>query len=322
VKEDCATFTCEICSGGQASGIYEAREMMFGLRTRFHYAQCAACGTLWLTDPPADHSPYYPSDYYSFTNGNSGAKKRVTDFLRAKRDRAYFGNGGLLGRFLAGRYEDGALRCVSKLNLRRDARILDVGCGCGKLLHRMVALGFKNLAGVDPFLAEERMNGGGVRIRKCRLEDLAKEKYDLVMFHHSLEHVADPKGTLRAAAQLLTPGGECLVRLPVVAHAWEQYGTNWVQLDPPRHRWVPTERSMESLAQSVGLRVKKVEYDSTEFQFWGSELYRRGLRLGVASPWRLAQEFGINELRKFRQRTKVLNRIGMGDQAAFLLECP
>jgi SAM-dependent methyltransferase len=318
-KEDLIGSRCGICGGGQASGNHEAREMMFGLSTTFHYALCAGCGSLWLTDPPGDFSVYYPREYYSFANGNNGAKKRVTDLLRTRRDWSYFGHGGVLGRFLARRYEEGALLSVSKLKLKREARILDVGCGSGKLLHRMKAVGFKNLVGVDPFLSNEISAGNGMRIYKCRLEDMRDERYDVVMFHHSLEHVADPKGTLQTASRLLARGGICLVRLPIVAHAWERYGTNWVQLDPPRHMWVPTERAMRMLAESAGLVVESTEYDSTGFQFWGSELNAQGLTISRANGWRLVGLFGVGRLKEFRDRSRTLNRQERGDQAVFLL---
>src|SRR5207253_2010392 len=255
-----STFRCGICGGGQANGDYEAREMMYGLRTPFHYAECKRCGALWLTDPPKDFRAHYPKEYYSFSNEVSGPWEWVKNFLRAKRDSAYFGDGNVLGRFLARRYEEVAILSISKLSLGRDARILDVGCGNGKLLHRMAAVGFKNLAGLDPFLSNEVNYRNGLRIQKCRLEDFVAEKFDVVMFHHSLEHVADPVGTLRAAMRVLLPGGMCLVRLPVVAHAWERYRTNWVQLDPPRHMWVPTERAMRTLAESFGLSLERIEY--------------------------------------------------------------
>ncbi len=97
----------------------------------------------------------------------------MKNFLIPKRDWAYFGGGGVLGRFLTRRYEEGVLLSVSKLTVEREARILDVGCGRGKLLHRMAVLGLKNLSGVAPFLSHEVGDGNGVRIRKCRLEDLA-----------------------------------------------------------------------------------------------------------------------------------------------------
>jgi SAM-dependent methyltransferase len=271
-------------------------------------------------DPPADFGPYYPSSYYSFRNGNGGVGERVRTYLRTKRDGAFFGRGGVLGRMLARRYGENAILSVSKLSVSYEARILDVGCGSGKLLRRMAAVGFKNLAGVDPYLSDETRNGNGMRIRKCRLMDLAGGKFDVVMFHHTLEHIADPASTLRAAAGLLSPGGKCLVRLPVVARAWEQYKANWVQLDPPRHVWVPTEKAMGIVAEAAGLRVERVEYDSTEFQFWESELYARNVAQSETSQLSVRSVFSGSELRRWRDTAQRLNCDGNGDQAVFYLK--
>jgi len=292
---------------------------MFGLRTRFHYEQCAGCGTLWLTDPPQDYSPYYPEDYYSFENSNGGAKGWIRTYLRAKRDLAYFHQGSLFGRILARRYQDSALLAVSKLHARQGARILDVGCGSGSLLHRMAATGFRNLAGVDPFLSRDISYGTNVKIRKCKLEDLIGEKYDVVMFHHSLEHIEDPLAALRVAAELMAAGGSCLVRMPVVAYAWEKYRTNWVELDPPRHLWLPTEKAMRILVESAALRVEGVEYDSTDFQFWGSELYVRDVPVRDIDGLNLETYFSRKEIREFRRNAAELNKQGKGDAAVFFL---
>jgi SAM-dependent methyltransferase len=317
--KDSSAFACGICSGMEASGNYEAREMMFGLRTPFHYAQCAGCGTLWLTDPPSDYSLYYPIDYYSFADEKNRARGLVKDFLRRKRDGAYFAIGGMFGRFLARRYADSALLSLSRLGIRRDARVLDVGCGRGNLLRRMAFLGFSYLEGIDPFLSEEIIRGNGVRIRRRRLEDLTGEKFDVVMFHHSLEHVADPKEALRSTAKLLAPGGTCLARLPVVAYAWEKYGTNWAQLDPPRHMWLPTDRAIKMLAESSGFSVRRLEHDSTEFQFWASELYARDVPLEAVAERNLKGYFRKSEILRFRERAASLNRDGRGDSVVCVL---
>ena len=330
--EERTQFSCELCEGSETSGDYEAREMMLGLRTRFHYTQCANCGSLWLMDPPVDFAAYYPNGYYSFATHNGGIKAATIKYLRTKRDRTYFGSKDVLGRFLSWRYKNSDLRAVSKLIAKPDTRVLDVGCGSGQLLHRMAALGFQNLVGADPYLSEDLENGNGVRIRKCRLEDMVGEKYDLVMFHHSFEHVPDPVGTLRTVTRILAPGGKCLIRLPVVAHAWERYKTNWVQLDPPRHMWLPTEKAMGILAESVGLSMQGVDYDSTDLQFWGSELYARDVplrdvpRCGVplrgtsfyyANSVDLTKYFRREDVGEFQKKAVRLNREGQGDQAAF-----
>ena len=312
-------MSCRVCGERHTGEIHEAREMMRGMRTRFHYAQCAECGSLWLTDPPADFAPYYSNGYYSFADTKNGIKEQIKSYLRSKRDGSYFMRQSAVGRFLAQHFEDPALRSVSMLNLAKDARILDVGCGSGKLLHRMAAHGFTNLSGVDPFLREETSNGNGVRIRRAHLEAVEDGKYDLIMFHHSLEHIPTPGATLRAAAGLLSPCGKCLVRLPVASEAWERYGVNWVQLDPPRHMWIPAEKSVSLLAESAGLKVEKVEYDSTAFQFWGSELYQRDIPLKSVGPYNIRPRLRVREMKEFRRRAASLNRERRGDQAVFLM---
>lgn len=318
LEESCRESRCRICGGRDTGEVYEAREMMHGLRTRFHYAQCADCGCLWLTDPPPDFSPYYSNGYYSFGAVGGGVKRRVEWYLQGVRDATYFGGGGLLGRFLAKHFEDGALVWLSKLGVPRDAKILDVGCGSGRLLRKMAALGFGNLLGVDPFLPKETSNGG-VKIRRAYLEDVKDEAYDLVMFQHSLEHLADPAGTLRSAGRILASSGKCLVRLPVVGEAWERYGINWVQLDPPRHMWIATEKAMTLVAEFAGLKVEKTEYDSTPFQFWASELYQRDVPLSKTLPYNINVRLRVRQMREFREKAESLNRAGRGDQAMFLL---
>ena len=312
-------ISCRVCGGAATGKMYEAREMMFGLRTQFHYAQCAECGSVWLIDPPTDFAPYYSHGYYSFAGSKEGLKNRIVWRLQGKRDEAYFGKGGPVGRFLRRHFEDGSLFCLSNLGVQRDTRILDVGCGSGKLLRRMADLGFTDLSGLDPFLGQEARNGNGVKIRRAFLEDVKDERYDFIMFQHSLEHVPAPGATLTAAARLLSKSGKCLVRLPVLGEAWEKYGTNWVQLDPPRHMWIPTEQSMKLLAGFAGLKVEKTEYDSNAFQFWGSELYQRDIPLKTVVPYNIRWRLRVKQMREFRRRAASLNREGRGDQAVFLM---
>jgi SAM-dependent methyltransferase len=315
---------CKACGGSESKAIYEAREMMFGLRTRFHYAECAACGSLWLTDPPRDFSPYYTQDYYSFEEPTQpkGLKNAFVARLRAERNRSYLSEGGWLGRFLARHYKNPALSSMSMLKVDRHNRVLDVGCGTGPLLLRVRDLGFEKLTGIDPFIPHDIRYANGVQIRKCFLGDLDGEKWDTVMFHHSLEHVSDPRATLLRVKEVLAEEGQCLIRLPVVAWAWEQYRASWIGLDPPRHLWVPTERGMRVLAESAGLRMRRVQYDSDGMQFWGSELYSRDhayAEVGPRKP-RLTAFFTKKQLAEFQKRAEELNQGSAGDSAAFLLE--
>src|SRR5215218_10248059 len=69
-------MTVEVCPfcGGASSEQFDAREMMMGLRELFRYRRCGSCKSLWLADPPADMSPFYRDDYYSFGGDPKGAE--------------------------------------------------------------------------------------------------------------------------------------------------------------------------------------------------------------------------------------------------------
>jgi SAM-dependent methyltransferase len=319
-------FTCRICANSSDLRVHTAREMMFGSREDFEYIECGGCGTLQIAELPTDLARHYPPDYMP-----SAAAVPVGETM-ARRIAARFA-----GRYLAtGRGRIGKWVVRRKpwlaehfppslrdplLQLGFSSRILDVGCGRGSLLRSLHHFGFRSLAGADKFIPHDLHFPEGITVRKCGIHEI-EGRYDLVMLHHSFEHLKDPAGSLAALKDLLAPGGTCLVRMPLKARAWEVYGTDWVQLDPPRHLFIFTEQSFRGLAAEAGLRVERVVYDSTEFQFWGSEQYRRDIPLtDPRSLWidPRSKLFSESQIAAWRAEAEALNAEGRGDMACFYL---
>jgi SAM-dependent methyltransferase len=201
------------------------------------------------------------------------------------------------------------------------SRILDVGCGSGELLLLLHAAGFRSLLGIDPYVDRDLVYPGGLRILKRSIHEIDGH-WDLVMLHHSLEHMPDQQETLDAVGRLLAPGGWCLIRVPIVSYAWEHYGVDWVQLDAPRHFFLHSGQSLKQVAERAGLKIARTVYDSGSFQFWGSELYRRDIPLFTTSPVDVearAAAFKREEIEVFEKRGQELNAQHRGDQAAFYL---
>lgn len=307
---------CRICEDASPKRFFPVREMMFGTRRSFLYFACPTCGCLQIDRIPRDLAEHYPAGYYSLATPEGVGGVRT--LLKRHRDRYHTRGSGLLGRLLhrVRPYPvDGGLHCLRRLRTRPKARILDVGCGGGHLLTQMSEAGFGNLTGVDAFISASTKLRGGIRIVRGTLHDL-RGAYDLIMLHHTLEHVADPLATLSAVAARLAPGGWCVIRTPVVpCEAWEHYGVDWVQIDAPRHLFVHSRDSLKRLARQAGLVPKRVEFDSTAFQFTGSERYRRDIPLHDER-----QPFSRRRIRTFRRRARLLNHQGRGDQAAFYLQ--
>jgi len=303
-------YRCRICNNEQDNSVIIVREMMFGFREEFPYFKCSACGCLQIAEIPEDLPKYYPANYYSYkenaTNGWFG--DLATYFLV----NAYMLGLTILkhGPYL--RYSWVPILNILR-NLNKKASILDIGCGCGNLLQRMKNWGYSNLTGIDPFIEKDILYPSGVKILKRTVSE-HKGKYDLVMLHHSFEHMPDHHAVFKALGELLNDNGLLLIRIPVAdSYAFRKYQNNWFQIDAPRHFFLHTTSSLNYLAKKNGFKINDIIYDSTAEQIWVSESYCRGVsfidkKMNTASY-----------IKKCKKLANYLNEIKDGDQCCFIL---
>jgi SAM-dependent methyltransferase len=293
--------------------------MMIGLRETFEYRRCSTCASLWLPAPPDDLGRYYADDYYSMAlpslSRGRAAPARMRLLLRMPRTLAWWlpGRRGVpqFTAWLAGR------------GVNLTDRIGDVGSGEGTLLASMARNGFTDLWGFDPYIRGDREHGP-IRLRKGDVEDITPG-FQLLMFNHSLEHMADPLRAIRTALSKLSPGGRLVVRIPIAdSYADRHYGADWVALDPPRHLSIPSEQGMRAVIARAGARLLDVFHDSYALQFWGSEQYRADIPLhDERSVARDSQRFASrDQVRGWEREARRLNRQHRGDSAGFLIDVP
>lgn len=313
---------CRICGHATGNRTHRAREIQFGMDGEFDYLECGRCGCLQLLDVPRDLAPYYAGEYYSFEPPRERSQSKLLAALRRQRSRHWLGQRSLLGALLAAtRPAPEHFDWFRRAGMGLDARVLDVGCGSGKLLLRLKRDGFCNLAGIDPHL-ERDVDAGGVMLRRAQLGEI-EGPFDFVMLNHSFEHMADPLATLGHVRRVLAPGGKALLRIPVAgSYVWRKYGVSWGSLDAPRHLFLHTVNSLHRLAAQARFSIFDVVFDSTYRQFFASEMVVRNLPLKERDRHRGAVERPLmseRELAYFRQFAAELNRRRDGDTACFYL---
>lgn len=222
-----------------------------GLGGEFDVVQCSLCGLAGTVPRLAGDElwRYYPSDYYTNTAGaepaaEGGPRGRVNARIGGLRTR-------LFERF--GPFRD--------LYAAAPGRVLDVGCGAGDLGADFLARGWE-VAGVEPGkAAAAAATARGIDVHPGTLDDTPwdDDSFDAVVFNHSLEHVPDPLGDLRAAERLTRAGGLVAVSVPNFG-SWQRrlFGSRWFQLDLPRHLNHFDRRSLPALAERAGLAQHRV----------------------------------------------------------------
>jgi SAM-dependent methyltransferase len=316
---------CIACQHVGDDKIHEVREMLHGFRDVFKYQECRQCGTLHIKDPPADLAKYYPNDYYSYDD-KAVASRPLLSMLAGARDANVITSrgliGGLINRLKPETLAVHPLRALHGLDLTKAARILDVGCGSGQLLYRLRCGGFRHVIGIDPFLAADIHYANGLTIQKKSLSEIQGRQWDVIMMHHSFEHMPDPDAALTAVSSILAKDGYCLIRIPTISsYAWTHYGVHWASVDAPRHFTLFSRDGFKVLAKRQGFDVVREYDDSGPFQFQASEMYTKGI------PWRdrdtnaeAKELFSKENHTHFERRARELNAVHQGDQVAFLLQ--
>lgn len=152
------------------------------------------------------------------------------------------------------------------------AKVIDIGCGNGGLVHRLAVAGF-DVVGIDPDAdACRAARAGGLKIEQGSAEDLpvsfADAGFDAVTMMHVLEHVLNPVQALDNITRMLRRGGRLYVEVPNNACIGRQEaGATWRWLDVPRHLNFFTPESLQAFCRKAGLEIEAVEFTGYVRQF-------------------------------------------------------
>jgi len=144
------------------------------------------------------------------------------------------------------------------------ARLLEVGCGQGKLTTALAIAGY-DIVGIDPAAPE------GALFRRLTLDDLDDdERYEAVVAAFSLHHIRDLGGALEKIAALLEPEGV----LAVDEFAWDLLDEPTLDWFWGQQRALAAERKEPTPATREELRA---EWDADHLGLHGYEALRSAL---------------------------------------------
>jgi 2-polyprenyl-3-methyl-5-hydroxy-6-metoxy-1,4-benzoquinol methylase len=137
------------------------------------------------------------------------------------------------------------IRWLRSVGVQFEHRILEYGCGHGLFVDFLRQRGFRHVVGYDRYVPEYSDTSW------------RDETFDAVISYDVIEHVEDPRATLKEQVERLRPGGLLAVGTP----NGENIGfteRDELELHQPYHRHLLSPSAMIALGREAGLEVVEV----------------------------------------------------------------
>lgn len=283
---------CEVCESKNYKEFLSVPDRNY-LTGTFHYVRCTNCRLVWLTPRPSMASlhQYYPNVYPAYR----GLKKATT---LQKMTRWCIKNISLAGHLLI---RD------QLFFWRPKGRILDVGTGNGLYLSVLAEWGWQTYGIELDKAAVKRAKSFGLKNMFQGTLESSKFKsgfFDVVRYSHVLEHVPSPKRELKKVFKLLKKGGSVVISVPNIESIFFKFFKSyWYPLEPPRHFFQFSDKTLSLLLKRVGFKNVRVTYIQSPHPIYWSFRYMLGHhhvenKLGVLSFPLGALVSGISLLRR------------------------
>lgn len=231
---------CPICGCHESESIYLLCSNMKVLGANFpdgetYIVSCLECGLVYC-DTLAKQEDFFI--YYTLV----AKSPKYYDMVGSNATRNYFQH---------------ILKCIEPY-IQTESKILDIAGSWGELGEYLVQNGYPNVTILDPceecLLSAQQKGLHVVQTNSTEMAEILQEKYDLIIFNHTLEHILNIQDTIENTCKLLKDDGYIFVEVPDA----EEYCN---QNLPPftyftyEHVIHFTVHDMENLANLYGLQI-------------------------------------------------------------------
>ena len=289
---------CPVCGAAKNHFLFKNTDRMHGIPGEFGLNQCLNCSLFYLSPRPTAQvlDIYYPKDYpsHQITDSRSNKKyiHRLRDLIRntilyeiyhyknyEKKLRLHPIILARIVSYLLFPLWNGARFGIPHALFPlyvQNGKALDIGCGTGHFVLTLEKLGYEAY-GIEPseYAARIGKENFGLNIKTGTLLDhkFPDNYFHLITMNHVLEHLYNPVETLKEIKRILHPGGIVLIRTPNMdSYGYKKFKNNWGPLETPRHLMLYSSKSLSTLAEITGLRVKShLTLTANPSLFWSLE---------------------------------------------------
>jgi SAM-dependent methyltransferase len=153
-------------------------------------------------------------------------------------------------------------RKLNKL-LPGRGQLMDFGSGAGHFATAQAKAGWTVVA-LDPYSPTSTSSDFVFDQDRITL-NFPDQSFDAVTLWYVIEHLSNPRAVVEELHRIMKPGGILVLAQQDFASLQAKlFGPRWLFLDPPRHLWQFTIRSLSEMVHQTGYEVVRVQHSSIE----------------------------------------------------------
>jgi len=156
------------------------------------------------------------------------------------------------------------LKLIKQLNLKKNSKILEIGCSGGPLIKNLKENQFTEVHGID--ISKKAINickqGGlkNVKVMNGSNMQFQDNEFDLIIASDILEHIKDDISALSEWRRILKPCGRLIIFVPAFNFLWSNH-------DEINHHYRRYSKSQ------LKKRLKKAGYHIEYISYWNFSLF-------------------------------------------------
>lgn len=219
-------MTCPICLSDLVHHTLNIPDHEYGLPYKANYTLCKTCGCYYQSPMPDDKQlvSFYPDEYHSMHQNNLVAM--LKNYLRMRKISPYLENGKVF---------------------------LDFGCGDGTFIkfaaeaNKIATFYGYEINSTDSI---SKYNGNRCIIIRGSIKFLLDNlpECSIISLHHVIEHLPDPKETIKLLCSKLASGGVITGQTPACdSMEMRIFKTRWSGFHAPRHTVVFSRNALKQV---------------------------------------------------------------------------
>lgn len=246
---------CNLCGSEDYYSFLYREDLNISLPGKFSLVKCRNCELVFLNPrpTPSEFDKLYPENYDQYLFSKKDEK--LIQYSYYKR-----------------------LKFIKTFSKAGD--LLDIGCATGDFLDYVNHNSNFNVLGIEPNkkAAEFAVENYNLTIinKSLDLIDLKKNSFDIITMWNVIEHLNDPKNTLKIINEILKPTGFLIFNTPILNSLdYFLFRDYWIGFELPRHFYVFSDKTLHNLTNQTGFKIliKKSFYGShasfmSSFRFW------------------------------------------------------